>query len=158
MSEALKYKEISLGNAQRMYIDLLSETPLSAYDIHSIIKKRKQIDIKNVRKTLYRLILLGLIEIEGHYARSAIKYRLTSQGLFHCLHSGHLSSRTLDLYNQDITLQTILYRYFEVETIKKFDGVCMSFLGANIRKCIEWVLDCVEHYRWTGLEEIRYDI
>ena len=62
-----------------------------------------------MRKTLYRLIDLGLIEIEGDYARNAIKYRITFRGLFRvfCRGSYYMRMSTLELYKEDVPFKRL---------------------------------------------------
>lgn len=116
LSFVSKLEKISLGEAQLRFLYIIARKPISAYDIHKEIKK--EIDIKNVRKTVNRLHDLGLIEIEGKYARNAIRFKLTSYGLFQLLSYGPIPKSVFDMYQNDIVLQNILFNSFELETIR----------------------------------------
>jgi hypothetical protein len=145
-----------LGKSQFRFLSLISQCPLSASEIYPIIKK--QIDIKNVRKILHRLLSLGLIEIEDHYPRNKIKYRLTSRGLFRlfCRGSYYMRMSALELYKEDVILQVILYRYFEIETIKEFEEVAFGLLGAYISKCCDYIQKAFEDYTdWQEQEKLK---
>lgn len=138
-----KLEKISLGEAQRKFLYIIAKKPISAYDIHSEIKK--EIDIKNVRKTVNRLHKLGLIEIEGYYPRNAIRFKLTSYGLFQLLCDGPMPVSILDMYQNDIILQNILFESFELETIRAWMNLKAPFLlMVYVRKCYQAILTSLQ--------------
>ena len=80
---------------------------------------------KNVFTTIQRLVELGLLEaVEGRFKRNAIKYKLTTRGLFKRLAlNGWFAIHPIIWYNyrENIILQqTVLYRFFETRTIWNF--------------------------------------
>ena len=63
---------------------------------------------------------------------------------------------TLKLYKEDILLQSIVYRYFEFETIKEFQEGAFVLLGAYISKCCDFMREAFEHYRdWQEQEKLK---
>lgn len=148
-----KLEKISLGEAQRKFLYIIAKKPISAYDIHLQIKK--EIDIKNVRKTVTRLHKLKLIEIEGHYPRNAIRFRITSYGLFQLLCDRPMPISILEMYKNDIILQTILFDSFELETIKTWMSLRAPFLlMVYVRKCYQAILTSIQNLRSPSKKDI----
>ncbi len=129
LSEVANYECVLLGGRQGSFLYLFGDSPYSVYEIHLRIKK--QIDIKNVRKTVNRLLSLGLIQIEGYYPRNAKKYQLTSYGLFQLLSNGQIPLSLASLYKDDIIIQTILFQYFDTKTIREWVELEAPFLLAQ---------------------------
>ncbi len=111
---------------------------------------------KNVHKRVKRLETLGLIEQlpERRPKEREIKYRLTSRGLFQELldypwpdftQTGHRVVVLPLVYKDDIILQTILYQYFELETVKEFMEIFGDlFFNGFIMKCCEEIQEIVD--------------
>jgi hypothetical protein len=136
------------GSTQKKLLFYISKEPYSVYDLHPLINKKIDIDIKNVRKTVNRLHTLELIEIEGYYPRNAKKYRLTSYGLFQLLSSGPIPRSILDVYNDDIIVQTRLFQYFELDTIREWMNLQAPFLLARyVHRCCDAILSSLEESR-----------
>jgi hypothetical protein len=149
-----KLEKISLGSTQRKFLSIIAQKPISAYDIHKLIKK--EIDIKNVRKTVNRLRDLGLIEIEDYYPRNAIRFQLTSRGLFHLICDGPIPESILDKYRNDIVLQNILFNSFELETIREWlNSGAPFYLAGYIQKCCQAILASIQNIK--SLSE-QYDL
>ena len=141
-----KLEKISLGEAQRKFLYIIAKKPISAYDIHLEIKK--EIDIKNVPKTVTRLHDLGLIEIEGHYPRNAVRFQITSNGLFQLLCDRPMPISILYMYQNDIILQNILFDSFELETIKMWMNLRAPFLlMVYVRKCYQAILTSIQNLK-----------
>jgi len=143
LSQVTKYEKLSLGETQKIFLYIIAEKPISAYDIHLHIKK--EIDIKNVRKTVSRLHDLGLIEVEGYYPRNAIRFRLTSHGLFQLLCDGPIPASILDMYKNDVIIQTILFEYFEEQTIVEWMNLeAPGLLAMYVHKCCQAILTSLQ--------------
>jgi hypothetical protein len=168
MSEIANYRRIVLGQREEQFLKMIAEREgRSAYSIYSELndgetdhgKARKLPELqtahmdamsyKNVHKRIKRLEFLGLIEqiFDGKQKGKEIKYRLTSRGLFQqFLGFQWRGSPGLPLNcKDDIILQTILYRYFQLETVKKLIEIFGSGLfDSFITKCceaIQWRVD-----------------
>jgi len=180
MSEIKKYRRrISLGPREEQFLGMIivSQGSASAYSIYSELndgetdngKARKLPEIrtphtdsmsyKNVHKRIKRLQTLELIEPvqEQKQKGKEIKYKPTSRGLFQELlgFEWYGSSMVTPLnYKDDIIIQTILYRYFEFETIE----VLMEIFGPSlfhdfVTKCCEEIQQRVEGV----LNELEYE-
>ena len=65
----------------------------------------------------------------------------------------------MELYKEDVLLQTILYRYFEFETIKEFQEGAFALLGAYISKCCDYMQKGFEHYTdWQEQEKLKQSL
>jgi len=107
---------------------------------------------KNVRVRMIKLRNLGLIEEikEKKRYRKAIKYKVTTMGLFQNILNNPLSTLFPDLllHKNNILIQTFLYQFFEPESIEKFrEYHCTSYLDKYIRRCCELILDAIESNR-----------
>lgn len=113
---------------------------------------------KNVHKRVKRLETLGLIEQipERRSKEREIKYKLTSRGLFEELLDfpwPDFSQKdptdnvvVLPLvYKDDIILQTILYQYFDLETVKKIMEIFGDlFFNGFIMNCCEGIQEIAD--------------
>ncbi len=62
----------------------------------------------------------------------------------------------LELYKEDILLKVILYRYFELETIKEFEEVAFGLLGGYISKCCDFIQKAFQNYTdWKEQEKLK---
>lgn len=163
-SEVINYKRIELGEAERNFMFYFSFGPITAYRICSRIEETISLQqkrpviydnvrkrYKNVHKRVGRLHDLELIqEVKGDFPKKAKPYKLTSQGLFQYLLLGlapTLPRSIFDTYKNDIIIESVLYRYFELATISEFSDVALSFVRGYLRKCCEAILRNVESSR-----------
>lgn len=107
---------------------------------------------KNVRKRMQKFKRLGLIEEikENDRYRNAIKYKASTQGIFHGFLAQEITFVPDIHINKDSTLlQVILYRYFEPETIEKFYRYYADmYLDRYVKRCCELILDAIENKRF----------
>ena len=166
MSEVMGYKIIALGETEKYFLWLFLISNKSAYSLYSYLKEtekgtgRKSMAYVNVRKRVNRLKELGLIEPikEKHRYRNAIKYRVTSHGLFHCLMMSGTSYTILPLflerYKDNLILQNILYRFFELKTLEYFDTLPRAaVLGGYLSICCKSILEHIEAFRHSKLKD-----
>lgn len=168
ISEVANYNEISLGPREREFLQLIAlNESHSSYDIFTYLRDNNEKDknesysimaYKNVHKRIKRLEVLGLIEkIEQELQHRAIKYRLTARGLFQCLleNLGYDCLFSDKGYNENIIMQTILYQFFELETVKKFLNLRprMKLLNLYLRNCSQALLQKIKEYQLLGVRE-----
>lgn len=171
MSEIKNYRRITLGQREEQFLKMITEGEegRSAYSIYSELnegetnngKARRipegiltpntdSMSYKNVHKRVKRLESLGLIEgmLERKQKGKEIKYMVTSRGLFQQLLGYQWKGSFVVLpliYKDDIIIQTILYRYFELETVKKLIEIFGGWLfNSFIRKCCEQIQQYVD--------------
>ena len=166
MSQMKDCKRLSLDKTDRLLLGLMclagdkTSRPeqksiwfghgLSAYTMWGMLGG--DLSYKNVRKRMQKLRSLGLIEDikEEHRYRGAIKYKPTTLGIFQGLLNKPTSSSMseLQIHKNNILIQTILYRFFEPESIKKFrEYYCMIYVARYVRRCCELILDAIENFR-----------
>lgn len=106
---------------------------------------------KNVHLRVAKLHKLGLVEkIRKKLGEKSIRYRITSQGLFQCLlvQNGLASSEILFLYKDNIILQTILYQFFETETVRELISIFGEHVFDNyLEKCCENTLTVIQNIK-----------
>jgi hypothetical protein len=154
MSKVTDYKRIVLGETEQYFLFAFAVSrELSASDICSSLQRQgKPMSYKNVHRRVARLHKLGMLEkAENNYRQwehNAIKYRLTSRGLIERL----LLSRppipySWDLYKDDIVMQTMLYQFFEFETIRKFRSPAIALIADYLKNCYEAIVRRIEGWR-----------
>ena len=171
MSEVLTYRIIALGETEKYFLWLFLMFNKSAYWLCSYLKKtekdtnRKSMAYVNVRKRVNRLKELGLIEEikEKHRYRKAINYRVTSHGLFHCLmlagNRHAIFPLSLEKYKDNVILQNVLYRFFELETLEYFNTVPRAILLLGyLGTCCKSILEKIEDYRLSRVEDKQSSI
>jgi DNA-binding Lrp family transcriptional regulator len=112
----------------------------------------------NVLKRVKRLQELGLVKrVQKEFKRKAIKYKITSRGLFQSLLEHGFAPSTLEPYKDNIILNTILYQYFETTTIRKFVTVPRNAaLRDYIRTCCEKILKKLDDFRPSSYKKEEY--
>jgi hypothetical protein len=164
MSEVFWYKKLSLGDVEERFLGIIcSWKSVSAYDVFSIQKKLKPMNYRNVHTRLKRLKQLGLIEIDTNIIkvkRNAIKYRITSRGVFQLMLSNYFIPSIMNKYSDNLIMKTLVYEYFEPLTIKKFITLPrFRALNDYLRECCEAILKRLEQLREPNplLYQIQYE-
>ena len=143
ISEVINYQRITLGEREQYFILLFGQRSFSAYELFSFLKNRtgSPMAYKNVHNRIKRLVALGLLEQqEGDFKRNAIKYKLTSRGLFENLSMVNIPHPYVWVdYRDNIIMQTLLFQYFEVATIIKINQAgylpASNLVARYLRKC-----------------------
>jgi hypothetical protein len=176
MSEISKYRSIILGTTEINFLKFIAaDEQQSAYGIFLFLKNmsKEQQELfninpmayKNVHGRIKRLNSLGLIsEVEGNFKRNAIRYRITSRGIFQLFLSPEGGSYVLTrllkpAYSQNLVLKTILYQYFKPDTILSFTKLEEPFDFALARSSIisNYIMRCCEAIL-TEVESRRHDL
>ena len=163
ISEIENYSQLGspLGEVESLFLLLYSahHKGLTAYDIFLYLQKQKRpMGYPNVLKRVKRLQELRLIElVQGEFMRKAKKYKVTTRGLFQSLLEHGFEPRTLELYKDNIILNTILYQFFETTTIRKFVTLPRDVaLRDYIRSCCEKILKKLDKFRLTPYNSKEY--
>ena len=125
MSEILKYNRVTLGSAERRFLNEMMGKKISVYSMWSILKRSGHtMAYKNVHTRIKRLEKLNLIEKAGEAEiLEAINYQLTTQGILYQVSrfvniDESLSwSDFLPYYSNNIIFETLVLPYFEEDTI-----------------------------------------
>jgi hypothetical protein len=150
MSEVSAYERIELDDEERSFLFKIINGQDSAYKILSYFKLRRQpMSYKNIQYVLNRLREQYLVEeIRGKFLPGNVYYRLTTRGLFHIFFSmASYPPELLIKYKDNIILKTLLYPYFEEETIKHCTGRFYSVITQYLRGCCEitlYTLDAIK--------------
>jgi hypothetical protein len=155
MSEVLKYERIMLSDTENRFLLEIMGEPKSAYTIFTILKdKNRPIAYKNVHTRIKRLEYLKLIQKSpGKFARRAIKYKLTTQGLFYLLSQyvayklGIFWKDLWKYYADDIIVRTLILPYFEIDTLKNAQYNLSSSVLSYLRNCYLVTLDGCEYIK-----------
>lgn len=165
--EVLKYNRVTLGSAERRFLNEMMGKPKSVYSIRSILKDSGHtMAYKNVHTRIKRLEELNLIEKASGKARhgrhGAINYQLTTQGMLYQVSrfvniDESLSwSDFLDYHSDNVIFETLVLPYFEKDTIKRA-GVKLYFaIVLYLGDCYNITLDAADRIR-KAIEEHNKD-
>jgi len=163
ISQLSNYKKLQLGSTEKLFLSIICIEPASAYRIAGRLKNGfidtpvgivtadiKPMAYKNVHKRVIRLYSLGLIEkIEGNFTRNAKNYKLTTKGLLEqLLDANPLLPDIFDVYRSNPVIETLIYQYFEFETIASFEELPLVYLRNYLRRCCEAVLSRLDVHRY----------
>ena len=140
------YERKEVGTEEKsMLFKVVNSVDFSA-QIGSYLKLRDKTQIGDA-SSLSRLMGLNLLtEKKGLMLRGTRKYQLTSTGLFYVLsETRSYPPSLLKKYSSDPILLTLLYQYFEVDTIAsstaRFYSVVTQYLKQCCRITLNWLED-----------------
>jgi hypothetical protein len=169
MSQISNYEGVVLGKTEKLFLYLISLEPTSVYKISIGLKGGRiiiddmilttgiqKMAYKNVHKRVKRLQKMGLIqELEGNFERNAKMYELTSDGLFErLLDPFPILPDIVNLYGKSPIIETLVYQFFKVETISRFESIPLAQLRLYLRKCCQTILSTLDIHRYES-EKIR---
>ena len=104
---------------------------------------------KNVHVRIKRLEELRLIEkAHGKFARKAINYSLTTQGVFYMVSELRLNIDVLlENYANNIIFKTLVVPYFEIKTVKDSTLYFYFKLKSYLAECYRITLDACDKIR-----------
>jgi hypothetical protein len=166
ISEVSKYERISLGSVERHFMSRFCHIPMSAYGLWKILERNKarhKMAYKNVHKRVQRLFELRLIqEVKGDFLRNAKPYKLTSRGLFELLlvpeRRGFPNPDICNHYKDDIIVRNIVYQFFELETIARFELGALYWLGEYLTNCCEAIMRVLDEIKHDTTEPKKDDL
>jgi hypothetical protein len=155
ISEIINYSPINLGHTEEDFLYLISIAPQSAFSISLELKRikhetkqKKGMAYGNILKRVKRLQILGLIEKEGKYRRNQIKYKITSRGIFELMLKHGLNHETILKQKDNVIIQSLVYQFFELETIRKFVTLPRRFaLNNYFRHCSDEIMAKLDFLR-----------
>ena len=140
------YKRKEVGTEEKSILfKVINNVDLSA-QIGSYLKLRDKMEIGDTSSISKLLGSKLLVEKKGLILRGMRKYQLTSTGLFYLLsETRNYPPNLLKKYSNDPILLTLLYQYFEVDTIvsstARFYSVITEYLKQCCRITINWLED-----------------
>lgn len=134
-----------LGNAEKSFLLYITLGHNTVYKIMSYMKSiGKGMAYKNVHSRVKILKELKRIEKDTEIQkplRNAIPYKLTTSGLFYIIYKiTNYPVSLLTKYRNNIVLQTLLYRYFQDITIKRYGGRLQITLIQYLREACDITL------------------
>jgi len=140
------YEKKQIGTEERsMLLKVINNADFSA-QIGSYLKLRDRNQLGDT-STVSRLLGLKLLsEKKGLILRGMRKYQLTSTGLFYVLtETMSYPPSLLKKYSDDPILKTLLFQYFETDTIAsstaRFYSIIMQYLKQCCRTTLNWLED-----------------
>jgi len=139
------YEKKQVGTEEKsMLLKLINNVDLSA-QIGSYLKLRDKNQLGDT-STVSRLLGLKLLtEKKGLILRGMRKYQLTSTGLFYVLtETVSYPPSLLKKYSDDPILKTLLFQYFEVDTIASSTARFYSIITQYLKQCCRTTLNWLE--------------
>lgn len=139
------YEKKDVGSEEKSILfKVINNVDLSA-QIGSYLKLRDKNQIGNSSAMSRLLGLKFLSEKKGLILRGMRKYQLTSIGLFYVLNETRTYPPSLlKKYSDDPILKSLLYQYFEVDTISTSTGRFFSLITHYLRQCCRITLNWLE--------------
>jgi hypothetical protein len=139
------YEKKQVGTEEKsMLLKLINNVDFSA-QIGSYLKLRDKNQLGDT-STVSRLLGLKLLtEKRGLILRGMRKYQLTSTGLFYVLtETMSYPPSLLKKYSDDPILKTLLFQYFEVDTIASSTARFYSIIAQYLKQCCRTTLNWLE--------------
>ena len=139
------YEKKQVGTEEKsMLLKLINNVDFSA-QIGSYLKLRDKNQLGDT-STVSRLLGLKLLtEKKGLILRGMRKYQLTSTGLFYVLtETVSYPPSLLKKYSDDPILKTLLFQYFEVDTIASSTARFYSIIAQYLKQCCRTTLNWLE--------------
>ena len=140
--EISKYQRVKLGETERSSLIKIMNAPKSVHKIASYFKLKRQqaAPYKNKYDYASIKILQDINLIEGvqeqKFLSGATYYQLTTWGLFYVLSNMvNYPPQLFIKYQDNIILKTLLYSYFEVDTIKHCTSRLYSVITQYLHEC-----------------------
>ena len=139
------YEKKEVGTEERsILLKVINSVDISA-QIGSYLKLRDKNQLGDT-STVSRLMGLKLLtEKKGLILRGMRKYQLTSTGLFYVLtETVSYPPSLLKKYSDDPILKTLLFQYFEVDTIASSTARFYSIITQYLKQCCRTTLNWLE--------------
>ena len=139
------YEKKQVGTEEKsMLLKVINNVDFSA-QIGSYLKLRDKNQLGDT-STVSRLLGLKLLtEKKGLILRGMRKYQLTSTGLFYVLtETVSYPPSILKKYSDDPILKTLLFQYFEVDTIASSTARFYSIITQYLKQCCRTTLNWLE--------------
>jgi hypothetical protein len=135
--ELSKYRKLALSEQDKSLLyRIMNDLDLSS-QLGSYLKFRDKDSSPEIQTLATRLINYALIEErKSRLFRGLRKYKLTSLGIFHILcETSTYSPILLKKYRENIVLRTLLYSFFEEETVNSATARLYGIITDFLRQC-----------------------
>jgi hypothetical protein len=139
------YEKKQVGTEEKSILFKVVNSVDFSAQIGSYLKLRDKSQIGDTSSISRLLGLKLLTEKKGLMLRGTRKYQLTSSGLFYMLsETRSYPPSFLKKYSNDPILLTLLYQYFEVDTIASSTARFYSIITQYLRQCCRITLNWLE--------------
>jgi hypothetical protein len=128
--------------------------------IRSYFRFRSQSVVSKYEQSAARRLLeLGLIQIiEGKFLSGSTNYSLTEKGIFRALSKlEEYPPALLIKYSNSNVLETLVYQFFEVQTIKRCTASLYAEITRYLKECITRTISGLHGIKNSGSEEQMND-
>jgi hypothetical protein len=132
-----KYKKVEVNEQEKaLLFRIMNDLDLTG-QLGSYLKFRDKDHSVEIQSVAVRLISQGLLEEKkSRLLRGLRRYKLTSLGIFYVLsETRSYSPILLKKYKEDPVLLTLLYTYFEYDTINSSTARLYSVITQYLRQC-----------------------
>jgi hypothetical protein len=135
--EVSRYRKLALSEQDKnLLYRIMNELDISS-QLGSYLKFRDKDNSPEIQTLATRLINYGLIEErKSRLYRGLRKYKLTTLGIFHILcETSSYSPILLKKYRDNTVLRTLLYSFFEEETVNSATARLYGVITDYLRQC-----------------------
>jgi hypothetical protein len=174
LSEILTYERVEVGETERSLLFKIMNTYESsaAYRIASYFKLRRQSTPYynkmeyTIIKGLEKIKLIEEVQQES-FLRESIYYKLTTYGLFYIFSNTlNYPPQLLTNYHDNIILKTLLFQYFEINTIKHCTARFYPMITQYLNDCCSTSVDRLDiikstsnvKYKERYIKALEYDL
>lgn len=160
LTELSRYRKLTLADDEKaLLFRIMNDLDISS-QLGSYLKFRDKDSSPEIQTIAMRLIGHGLVEErKSRLLRGLRKYKLTSLGIFYILsETTSYSPILLKKYNKNIILQTILYSYFEEDTIDSITARLYSVLTDYLRQACKRTAAVLEDIRSSTNPDYKNEI
>ena len=132
-----KYKQVQVNEQEKaLLFRIMNDLDITG-QLGSYLKFRDKDHSVELQSVAVRLISQGLLEEKkSRLLRGLRRYKLTSLGIFYVLsETRSYSPILLKKYKEDPVLLTLLYPYFEYDTINSTTARLYSVITQYLRQC-----------------------
>ncbi|HEX7179589.1 MAG TPA: hypothetical protein VF220_07670 [Nitrososphaeraceae archaeon] len=139
------YKRKEIGTDERSFLlKVINNVDLSS-QIGSYLKLRDKTQLGDTSSISKLISSKLLVEKKGLILRGMRKYQLTSTGLFYVMsETVSYPPYLLKMYSDDPILLTLLYQYFEEDTIESSTARFYSMVTQYLKQCCRITLNWLE--------------
>jgi hypothetical protein len=160
LEDLSKYRKLALSEQDKgLLFRIMNDLDISS-QLGSYLKFRDKDSSPEIQTLATRLITYGLIEErKSRLFRGLRKYKLTSLGIFHILcETSSYSPILLKKYRENIVLQTILYSFFEEETVNSATARLYGVITDYLRQCCKRTAATMEDIQSSSSDEYEKEM
>lgn len=159
-NELSKYRKLTLSDQEKgLLFRIMNDLDFSS-QLGSYLKFRDKDNSLEIQSLALRLISYGLVEErKSRLMRGLRKYKLTSLGIFYVFcETSSYSPILLKRYSKNLVLQTILYSFFEEDTVNSATGRLYTVITDYLRQCCKRTAATLEDIHSSSNDEYKKEM